>query len=528
MSEAPPPKGDPPNAGADASDGAAEPKKKGDSDPLFNPPNLTRRTTVMGLAPAPHLGGLSGSPGAQARAEEAARRQRVLNRLTPSERPATAKEQSATPPPLQEEIIEPLPPPFSAPPPANAPKPGSGTYVGMGPMRSDAPVGPTNKASIQDAEVEPASTRDAVPNHGQTTVLMAGNKPLTPLTPPVPLTLPRSDPSMKAELPDSAGWEIAAPPPPAVTAPQPPAQNKMPSTTVLIANPALKPGGFVGGPSAHAGPTRPIPAQRIEQVGSPAEQEKPPNTERMMRTARIPTPQESIVPQRQVPQATTALAVHDPYALPAQRHALPSTNLDNRLVLLSEPDSTRAASFRVLRDGLLGKNLPRVVAITSAAPNDGKTTCAINLALALSEQPSTTVILVDANFFEPELASVFMIDRLTPLVPPEPWLAPYKIVSITSSLHVAGIVREGGRTRFEQHRFEAMIDRLCQANYDYVIIDAPALRNAPNVASLVASADGTILTVRPGGTTGRDLRRAADQIPAKKALGIALIDSAST
>src|SRR5262249_49402876 len=148
-------------------------------------------------------------------------------------------------------------------------------------------------------------------------------------------------------------------------------------------------------------------------------------------------------------------------------HAM-SGRLDPRLVLLTEPDSPRAASFRVLRDRLLDASLPRVVAVSSAAPNDGKTTCAVNLALALAEGPATKVLLVDGNFFDPELGRMFTLDRLTPLVPPEAWLVPYTIAAVTQSLHVAGIVQPAGAgsPRFEQHRFEAMIDRFCRANYD--------------------------------------------------------------
>ena len=201
---------------------------------------------------------------------------------------------------------------------------------------------------------------------------------------------------------------------------------------------------------------------------------------------------------------------------------------DERLVLLTEPDSTAADAYRVLRDHLLGKNLPRVVAVSSPQQRDGKTTCAINLALALAEHPSTRVLLVDGNFFDPELSRVFQMERLPMLSPPEAevWLPPYRLAQVTPSLHLVGILKsELPRRRFEQHRFEAMIDRLCRANYDYIVVDAPALQGAPAVVQLIAVADATLLAVRAGGgTTARELRRAAEQIPKDKALGVALID----
>ncbi|MDB5218668.1 MAG: ATPase involved in chromosome partitioning-like protein, partial [Myxococcaceae bacterium] len=101
---------------------------------------------------------------------------------------------------------------------------------------------------------------------------------------------------------------------------------------------------------------------------------------------------------------------------------------DPRPVILCDPDSERASGFRVLRDGLLAKGLPRVLAVSSAWPGDGKTTCATNLALALAEQTRERLLLVDANFFAPSLASMFSIDEYATSAhggpQAQPWCAP--------------------------------------------------------------------------------------------------------
>ncbi|HVJ88662.1 MAG TPA: hypothetical protein VM580_02595 [Labilithrix sp.] len=230
----------------------------------------------------------------------------------------------------------------------------------------------------------------------------------------------------------------------------------------------------------------------------------------------------------EVAPAATALALRPQEPSSVTKHER-SSKLDPRLALLSEPHSSRAASFRLLRDSLIAKGMPRVLAISSAAPREGKTTCACNLALALAEMSATRVLLIDGNFFEPELGEVFTIDRLTPIVPPDggAWLAPYKLVEITPALHVAAISRARGQSapRFDQQRFEGMIERLVRVSYDYLIIDAPALRDSPVVLQMLTGADATVFAVRAGATTGRELRRAAEQLPPKKALGIALIDA---
>ena len=52
----------------------------------------------------------------------------------------------------------------------------------------------------------------------------------------------------------------------------------------------------------------------------------------------------------------------------------PPDDPDPRLILVREPDSERAASFRVLRHRLQERGDPRVFAVTSAGRKEGKTT----------------------------------------------------------------------------------------------------------------------------------------------------------
>lgn len=210
---------------------------------------------------------------------------------------------------------------------------------------------------------------------------------------------------------------------------------------------------------------------------------------------------------------------YDPDALPRP--------LDPRLVVLDDPTSTRAANFRVLRDMLVGKGLPHVAAVSSASPGDGKTTCVVNLALALAEQPGTRVLVVDGNVLTPELGAMFRIQTMRRVVEPDSSLAPYRVVQIMHSLHVCAIPWRRGDVapRVEQHRFDAMLRQLCHMTYDYILIDTPALRATAATAPILSVAGGTLLVARSGETTGRDLRRAAEQIPPNKRLGIALVDA---
>ncbi|MDB5212817.1 MAG: hypothetical protein JWO86_744 [Myxococcaceae bacterium] len=204
---------------------------------------------------------------------------------------------------------------------------------------------------------------------------------------------------------------------------------------------------------------------------------------------------------------------------------------DPRLVILCDPDSERASGFRVLRDGLLAKGLPRVLAVSSACPGDGKTTCATNLALALAEQTRERLLLVDANFFAPSLASMFSIDEYATSgqggLQAQPWSAPFKLTSLGPRLDLATIVLSRGAPlpRIDHESLVRLLGAFFFAGYQRIILDAPALEGSPAVRRLLDVADGVLLAVRAGHTTERALRRAAEQIGPRKMMGAALMDS---
>jgi len=219
--------------------------------------------------------------------------------------------------------------------------------------------------------------------------------------------------------------------------------------------------------------------------------------------------------------AALALEPHD-----ALRHA--RNGLDPRLVMLAEPDSDRASAFRQLGDDLLERGLPRVVAVSSAAPKEGKTTCALNLAMAFAERRAPRVLLVDANFFDPELAEIFGVDEEPPASASLelPWLAPYTLVELTPCLHVATMARDRRpATRFDARRFDMLIDLLSGVGYDRIVIDAPALDGSPRVRRVIAAAEAVLLTVRSGRTTTRALQRAVEQVGEGRLLGTTLMDA---
>lgn len=304
--------------------------------------------------------------------------------------------------------------------------------------------------------------------------------------------------------------------------------------------------GSTGGPGGAGGsgtkdgfdePTRAAPHTVRRQPTAPAAR-----TEQTAIT-RVPMPQESFLPEQTSAQTVMmqAAARHaempahmqeaiDPPEISLTEHHLERLPVEDRLVLVRDPDSERAAAFRVLRHHLLERGRPQVVVVSSPNKGEGKTTTAVNLALALSECDRARVLLVEATVRRPQLASIF---RFVP-----PWcfaeqlaahrhqpLLPWSLVGIPSmSLYVAAINPRVEQTQLlDAPAFAIAMERLRLAQFDHIVIDAPAVLGSADVNLIQDAADGVLLTARARTTTARDLRRAADQLRPTKLLGTILL-----
>jgi Mrp family chromosome partitioning ATPase len=213
-------------------------------------------------------------------------------------------------------------------------------------------------------------------------------------------------------------------------------------------------------------------------------------------------------------------------------HKLPA-DPDERLILLREPDSARAAAYRVLRHRLAEQHDPRVIVVSSPEAGEGKTTCAVNLALALGECGRARVLLLEANLRTPTLAALFGF------LPPECFAAqlqrhrerpqdPWSVVEVGSpSLHVAAVkpIADGERPLLDGVAFGIALDMLRRAGYDYLVLDTPPVLGSADVNLVEDFADGVLLVTRARTTSGRKLRAAVDQLQPGKILGVTLIDA---
>jgi Mrp family chromosome partitioning ATPase len=233
----------------------------------------------------------------------------------------------------------------------------------------------------------------------------------------------------------------------------------------------------------------------------------------------------------QAAASASAHPLHAPPEIALSQHHLPDEPPDPRLAMVIDPDSERAASFRVLRHHLLELGRPQVIVVSSPRPGDGKTTVAMNLALALAECGRAKVLLAEANVRHPALAGAL---RLVPTWCFAEQLAahrhqpqlPWTLIEIPQLwLHVAAVSPRIEKSQLlDAPAFAIAMERLRVAGYEHIVIDAPAVLGSADVNLMADAADAVLLAARARRTTARDLRKAVDQIGADKVIGSVLVE----
>jgi len=146
----------------------------------------------------------------------------------------------------------------------------------------------------------------------------------------------------------------------------------------------------------------PVPAvePRPEPAPLPERPEPEPAVDRRYEPAPAPAP--VAVPRRRAAPAGPAAAV-DRARLRGAGFVLPEGG-----------SGVLAEELRLVKRQLLlaaaANDRSRSILVTSAQPGEGKTFCALNLAISLAAQQDTDVLLVDCDFAKPEIPSLLGIE----------------------------------------------------------------------------------------------------------------------
>jgi capsular exopolysaccharide synthesis family protein len=177
--------------------------------------------------------------------------------------------------------------------------------------------------------------------------------------------------------------------------------------------------------------------------------------------------------------------------------------------------ATRAAEgYRQLQRNLQFLDVdspPRVLMVSSAIPEEGKTTVAVNLALALAEG-GQRVAVIEADLRRPRVthylglvAGAGLTNVLTGSADVQDVEQPYGDGGVT--VVAAGPSAPNPGQLLASAAMAALLEKL-RASYDYVILDAPPLLPVADSTGLAVLADGVLLVVRYGRALRDQVRQA--------------------
>ena len=202
---------------------------------------------------------------------------------------------------------------------------------------------------------------------------------------------------------------------------------------------------------------------------------------------------------------------------------------DPRMVVSHDPGSLLAERYRRLRMRLDQETgAPQVTLITSAVPGEGKTTTAINLALAHAESMRRPTLLIDGDLRRPSVSRY---------IRPEPSfglsevlagkaLLDHALIEMSGSrlwILPAGAPRETPLQLLQSEHLGGVIAEL-RRRFDRIVVDSPPTVPFTDAAALASHADGTLLVVRARTTAKSLIRRAVESLSGSGVLGVVLND----
>lgn len=195
------------------------------------------------------------------------------------------------------------------------------------------------------------------------------------------------------------------------------------------------------------------------------------------------------------------------------------------LIVPDAPANALSEEFRLVKRQLLleamgaegGRPLlrGRMILVASAQPNDGKTFCAINLALSMAAERDMEVVLVDGDFAKPEIVSMLGLDQgpglldalADPSLPAERCLIRTDVPGLT--VLPAGRHTNGDTELLAAARTKVVLQGLLDANPNRILIfDSPPVLAASPASVLALHAGQTLVVVKADKTSEAELRDA--------------------
>lgn len=212
------------------------------------------------------------------------------------------------------------------------------------------------------------------------------------------------------------------------------------------------------------------------------------------------------------------------------------TRRQQRLVTMEEPESIASEQYRILYTKLeraRRASSDKIIAISSAIPNDGKTISSLNLAVVMARDFGKKTMLLEGDFKRPSLSTYVdtqlsggLVDVLLEgpdgpptLVPMADTLLPFAHDNL-SILPAVKSVRNSSHL-LSSRRLQGLLDIL-KVQYDYILIDTPPVLALSDMNMYREVVDGIILVVRAETTPKRAVEQTIEMLGTEKVLGFVL------
>ena len=174
------------------------------------------------------------------------------------------------------------------------------------------------------------------------------------------------------------------------------------------------------------------------------------------------------------------------------------------LIVHNNPKSPAAEAYRVLRTNIQFASVDKpikVIAVTSAGPEEGKTTTVTNLAISFA-QSGNKVLLIDADLRRPRVHKSFDLPNDTGVTTVLAQHADFR-TCITEckidNLYIltSGLIPPNPSELLSSNAMKSLIMQL-REDFDMILLDSPPVGIVTDAAILSTIADGTILVVSSG------------------------------
>lgn len=177
---------------------------------------------------------------------------------------------------------------------------------------------------------------------------------------------------------------------------------------------------------------------------------------------------------------------------------------ERSLIVHNNPKSPIAEAYRVLRTNIQFSNVDKqikVIVVTSAGPNEGKTTTISNLAVTFA-QSGSKVLLLDGDLRKPKVHKTFFVPNSFGVTTILSWHGDYKEYLSKSNIQnldvlTAGPIPPNPSEMLSSNSMKQFVETIRQ-EYDIVLIDAPPVGAVTDAAILSTIADGVILVTASG------------------------------